>query len=179
MKPAPITHLPPTPRRPEPPGPAPSRPSAARPSAAVLALLALVGSLLLAGCGNPPGTGSREEIGAAAGEEEATGTRSETVRSETVRSYTVQGVVRQLPDPGDASKQLLIHHAPIPDYVNSEGYETGMPSMTMPFFPAAGVELGEIAAGDWVEFTLAVDWQATPAIQVTAIRRIEPPTPAQ
>lgn len=178
MEPSPTPYLPPPPCRPAtspaaaPAGPCPR----VRVFAPRLVLLGLLGSLLLAGCGGPSGTGPGDEAGSA---REEAGAAAEEAEPIGPRSYTVQGVVRQLPDPRDASKQLLIHHAPIPDYVNSDGYEIGMPSMTMPFFPAASVELGEIVVGDWVEFTLRVDWQATPAMELTAIRRIEPPEASQ
>jgi Copper binding periplasmic protein CusF len=90
----------------------------------------------------------------------------------TARTYTVRGIVRQLPAPDDPSRQLLVLHAPIPDYVNSEGYETGMASMTMPFPVAPEVDLSGIAAGDAVELALRVDWEASPRMQLIAVRRL-------
>lgn len=94
---------------------------------------------------------------------------------ETGRSYTVRGLVRQVPVPDNPAKTLLIYHEPIPDFVNSEGYETGMMPMTMPFPPAPGVSLEGIAPGDWVEFTFRVDWTAEPPFELTAIQPLSAP----
>lgn len=134
----------------------------------LLALLVLT-AVLAAACGGPEGGANTPD------EDPAEATAAGGEESAGVRSYTVAGVVRQLPDREDPSKQLLIHHAPIPDYVNADGYETGMPAMTMPFFPAPGVDLAGLAVGDRVEFTFRVDRSATPAIRLTAIARATEP----
>ena len=96
--------------------------------------------------------------------------QASTTDSPSARSYTVRGMVVRLPQPGTAEPEILIRHAAIPDFVNSEGHETGMPGMTMPFPIAAGISLAGLAPGQLVEFTLCVDWQASPPMELTAIR---------
>ncbi len=88
-----------------------------------------------------------------------------------VHTYIVHGILRQLPDPEDPSKQLLILHQAIPNWINEEGYETGMPGMTMPFPPAPDIDLSPFSPGDRVRFTLRVNWEKAPRLQLT---RIEP-----
>ncbi|MFT5424745.1 MAG: hypothetical protein ACI89L_002543 [Phycisphaerales bacterium] len=76
--------------------------------------------------------------------------------------YTgVRGRVEKLPD---AFGDLMIHHEHIPDFVapmsgelniNKNG-ATGMRAMTMPFEPAAGVDVSTLKVGDMIEFDLAV-----------------------
>ncbi len=97
----------------------------------------------------------------------------ETTDDGQVHTYIVRGVIRQLPDPGDPSKQLLILHEAIPDWVNDEGYETGMPGMTMPFPPAPDVDLSSFSPGDRVRFTLRLNWETAPRLQVTRIEHLQ------
>jgi Cu/Ag efflux protein CusF len=92
--------------------------------------------------------------------------------AQSARSYTVRGVVRQLPDPADPSAQLLIRHEAVPDFVDVDGQQTGMPAMTMPFTPPADLSLEGIEIGDSVELTFTVDWNASPAMELTALRKL-------
>jgi hypothetical protein len=87
------------------------------------------------------------------------------------RSYTVRGVVVGLPEPGAPGRpEILIRHQAIPDFVDSEGHDTGMPGMTMPFPLGSAVSLLGIEPGALIEFTLRVDWQGSPPMEVTALR---------
>jgi Cu/Ag efflux protein CusF len=124
-----------------------------------MALLALVA----AGC-SPAGAPATGDAGTAATESES--------QAAGPHSYTVRGLVRQIPAEGNPGQQLLILHEPILDWVNEDGYETGMPSMTMPFPPADDVDLSDIEPGDTVEFTFRVDFENAPRLQLTAIREI-------
>ena len=76
--------------------------------------------------------------------------------------YTVRGEVMTLP--GETS-DLKVHHEAIPEFVRNDG-TLGMDTMTMPFWPPAGVTLEEarvkeldlsgIAVGDKVTLTFEV-----------------------
>lgn len=122
------------------------------PAASLLAALALLG----VACGAPR---SRDS---AAGDAPA-----------GARTYTVNGVVERLPEPGTARPEIVIRHAAIPDFVDAEGHETGMPGMTMPFPLGDGVALEGIAAGTAVELTFRVDWRGAPPFEITALRRAD------
>ncbi len=95
--------------------------------------------------------------------------KTETEPEGEVHTYVVRGVIRQLPSADDPSKQLLILHEAIPGWVNEQGYETGMPGMTMPFPPGPNVDLSTFAVGDPVLFTLRLNWESAPRLQVTEL----------
>ncbi len=116
-----------------------------------LTLAALLLATGLAGCSPPPPRGD-------------------------VHRYTVRGEVAALPRPGQPGSELLIHHEPVPDFVDAEGESVVMESMTMPFPLADGVSLGGIDRGDKVEMTFEVRWNGAPPLQVTAIRELPPDT---
>ena len=86
-----------------------------------------------------------------------------------VHSYDVRGVVRQLPRPAAPQSELWIHHESISGFVDINGEEKGMESMTMPFIPSPELSLEGIAVGDKVTFTLEIDWDATPPATITTI----------
>lgn len=90
----------------------------------------------------------------------------------SARTYTVRAVVEQLPAADAIEPQILVRHEAIPDFVNAQGEETGMAAMTMPFPVARDLPLAEIAPGDAVELTFRVDWEGSPPLEVTAIRRL-------
>ena len=90
-------------------------------------------------------------------------------------SYDVLGVVRGLPGTEDQHPAVVIQHAPIPDYVSSEGHVTGMPSMTMPF-GVGDVALDGIEVGQWVEFTFEVHRDQAHPYRLTAIAPSSPPS---
>lgn len=75
--------------------------------------------------------------------------------AEAPKVYSAIGVVRGLPEGSDPQPAVIIQHAPIPDYVNAEGFATGMPSMTMPF-GAGETDLEPLEVGGWVEFSFEV-----------------------
>lgn len=136
-----------------------------RPLRAVPTLALSAAALLLAACGGAATTGD------AAGTSAVVADSSEAA---SVRSYTVRGVVRKVPADDDADRSVHILHEAIPSFVDREGEESGMPGMTMPFPPADGLSLEGIAAGDWVEIEFTVDWENEPALELTAIRKIDP-----
>ncbi|MBN8216340.1 MAG: copper-binding protein [Spirochaetes bacterium] len=72
------------------------------------------------------------------------------------RSYEMRGIVSALPE--RSGQPVMIRHEAIHDFVDSFGERVGMNAMTMPFDLARGVSLSNIAPGDKVSFTWAVDW---------------------
>jgi Copper binding periplasmic protein CusF len=93
------------------------------------------------------------------------------------RDYTVRGQVRQLPDPANpAASGLYISHEAIDDWAGRSGEVEGMDPMNMSFEVAEGVSLEGIQPGDIVEFTLHADWEASPPVEITALRELPPGT---
>jgi len=91
----------------------------------------------------------------------------------STHTYTIRGVVRQLPHPGEPGRPAIhILHEAIPNFVSSEGYETGMQGMTMPFPLADGVSVEGLEVGSWVEFTFVVDWQGEHPMLLTEIHPV-------
>lgn len=80
----------------------------------------------------------------------------------TIHTYTVRGVVESLP--GETT-DLTVHHEAIPDFVRQDG-TLGMDTMTMAFWPPAGIPLDQarvknldlsgIKVGDKVSMTFEV-----------------------
>jgi Cu/Ag efflux protein CusF len=77
-----------------------------------------------------------------------------TARAQNVFMYQVTGVVRAMPGNGRASNELLVKHAPIPQYRDSAGNVVGMKAMTMPFYLADDVNLEGIRVGDSIAMTV-------------------------
>ena len=90
--------------------------------------------------------------------------------------YTLRGQIAALPEPGKPASDLVIHHEPIPGFVNRDGVAVGMDSMEMPFPPAPGVSLKGLSQGDVVEFTFEVRWKQAPFSQLTRITKLPPDT---
>lgn len=90
-------------------------------------------------------------------------------------TYTVRGRVIRLPNP--PLGYLVVHHAPIPNFVNRLGKETGMDEMEMDFAWVAPGALDAIAAGDPVELTFEVRWRGEPPTLVTKAVRLGPDEP--
>ena len=89
--------------------------------------------------------------------------------------YQVRGESRQLPVA--PARDLMIRHEAIPDFKDEAGKVVGMEAMTMPFTLAPGVELGGLAPGDRVEFTLEVRWDDPANLaRITRLGRLPPGT---
>jgi hypothetical protein len=89
------------------------------------------------------------------------------------QTYTVRGRVVRLPSP--PRQNLVVHHEPIPGFVDRTGTVVGMSEMEMDFgwlAPGCGVE--GVGEGDLVELKFEVRWRSSPPTLVTAIRRLEP-----
>ena len=95
----------------------------------------------------------------------------ETSAAAKPQTYHLRGRLERLAEPGEEHPTLWIHHEAVPDFRSEQGQVVGMGEMTMPFAVAEGVELGELAPGDAVGFTLSVNWAA--AREPAAITRIE------
>lgn len=89
-----------------------------------------------------------------------------------VDTYETRGVVVRVPDPADPLSNLDIRHEAIDDFRSIDGEVVGMGSMSMPFPLADGVDLGAIAPGDKVAFTLEVEWEGEPPYRVTRIEKL-------
>jgi Cu/Ag efflux protein CusF len=76
----------------------------------------------------------------------------------TVHTYTIRGLVEAVPVADKPGVGLIIHHEPIPGFVDMSGKVVGMESMTMGFLPAKSLSLAAIKPGDKVEFEFSVDW---------------------
>lgn len=120
--------------------------------------------------------GERGDSGRAGGAGEAAAGGTGAAASPTARTYTVRAQVTRLPEPGQAPVSLWLRHEAIHDFVGRDGKVTGMDAMAMPFDLAEGVALDGIEAGDIVEFTLVVDWEAEDPVHVTAVRELPPDT---
>lgn len=87
--------------------------------------------------------------------------------------YQVRGEIRQLPVA--PARDLMIRHEAIPDFKDEAGRVVGMEAMTMPFTLAPGIELGGLAAGDRVEFTLEVRWDDPANLaRITRLAKLPP-----
>ena len=92
------------------------------------------------------------------------------------RTYTLRGQVTQLPDPNNPGEGLYINHEAIDDFVSRDGEMVGMDPMAMPFPVDEEVPLEGIQVGDVIEVKLHVDWEAEPAAEIVAIRKLPPGT---
>lgn len=77
-----------------------------------------------------------------------------SARAQNVFVYQVTGVVRAMPGNGRASNELLVKHAPIPQYRDRGGNIVGMKAMTMPFYLADDVSLEGVNVGDSIAMTV-------------------------
>lgn len=97
------------------------------------------------------------------------------VRGAVEATYTVRGRVVRLPNPPRG--YLVVHHAPIPTFVNRLGKEVGMEEMEMDFAWVAPGALEGIAPGDPVELTFEVRWRGEPPTLVTKALKLGPGEP--
>lgn len=89
-----------------------------------------------------------------------------------IHGYTVRGRIVQLPDPSNPVSELSIHHEAIDDFKLGDGTPEPMRAMTMPFPPADGVSLQGLEVGDVVEFSFEVQWEPSPGMSLTAIKKL-------
>ena len=101
---------------------------------------------------------------------------SEATQAATAHTYSVRGVVRQLPQAGQAGVPFLIQPEASDDYISVSGKPAPMAAMTMPFMAADGVDLEALAVGDKIAFELRVDWQASAAMLISSIEKLPPET---
>lgn len=130
-----------------------------------LALVALLGPALA--CGGPPAGN-----GGDAGSGGPDAADVDAADDPGARTYRVRGEVTAVPDPADPLSDLRIRHEAIDDFVGIDDEVVGMSSMTMPFPVAPQVPVADLAVGDKVAFTLAVDWDGEPAYQITEIEEL-------
>lgn len=96
--------------------------------------------------------------------------------SDDARTYRVRAEIRRLPVEGRPSPELTVRHEAIDGFIDPSGAVVGMDSMTMPF-PLADEDLAAgYSPGDLVEMTIEVDWEAQPAVVVTALEPLPPGT---
>lgn len=90
-------------------------------------------------------------------------------------TYTVRGRIARLPLP--PRQALVVHHEPIPEFVNRAGEKVGMHEMEMDFgWIGRGVAFDGLHEGDPVELTFEVRWRSEPPMLVTGIRKLPPGT---
>lgn len=96
-----------------------------------------------------------------------------------VAEYTLRGRIATVPEPGKPAGGLQIHHEPIPEFKsNFNALPDGMAEMTMPFPLAEGVSLEAFKPRDAVEFTFAVDYDASSGAVISyRVIRIAPLAP--
>lgn len=87
----------------------------------------------------------------------------------TAESYAMRGEIVRLPAAG--SREMAIRHEAVPDFRDEGGKVVGMEAMTMPFTLAQGVEIGGLAPGDKIAFTLEMRWRDPR--EIARISRIE------
>ena len=87
-----------------------------------------------------------------------------------VETYASRGRIVALPDPKGALFQ--VHHEEIPGFKAKDGRVVGMKQMIMPFALNPSASLGDLKAGDAVEFTFTVDWARTPPQEITIVARL-------
>ncbi|MFO0862058.1 MAG: copper-binding protein [Phycisphaerales bacterium] len=137
-------------------------------------------SLVLASCGEEPKPQSNKAAPAPASQPApepapqtpapspqaaAESPKAETPSTPARPSYTVRGEVDTLP--GIESSVLRLHHERIPTFANKDGKigkdsqgRPGMKPMTMSFAKGADVSYEGLKAGDKVEVTFEVIWDA-------------------
>lgn len=103
----------------------------------VVAAMPGMGLFALPGCGSPAPPSAEAEA--------------------HIIAYTVRGRISQLPVVGRPASELMIHHEPIPSFLNG-GKVVGMSSMTMPFPPSEGLSLEGLRLGQAVEMTFEVTY---------------------
>lgn len=147
---------------------------------AILSLLLLVLTagvvFLLTGCGGGAPGGDTPETSAESSSHDGDGERNggtmDGSGSAEPHTFLVRGVIRELPDPRDPLSGLYIRHEAIDDWVGMDGEIQPMDSMTMPFPVSDDVTFEGIETGDKVTFTLVVDYDADPAIEVTEVQKL-------
>jgi Cu/Ag efflux protein CusF len=94
------------------------------------------------------------------------------VRGAPDHTYSVRGLVEMIPAKDKPTAEFVVHHEPIPEFVNPNGTK-GMPAMSMPFPLAKGVSIEGVKVGDAVELTFNL-W-TTPGVrgfEVTQVRTL-------
>lgn len=89
-----------------------------------------------------------------------------------IHTYTTRGRIVSLPEPGNPASEFRVHHEAIDDFRHADDSPAPMKSMTMPYPLGPGVSLEDLAVGDVVEFTFDVQWEPSPGMGVTAIKKL-------
>lgn len=100
----------------------------------------------------------------------------ETGSSEPAFTATGRGEVKHIAV-GPKATVLTIHHEAIPDWLDRSGKKMSMMSMSMEFRAGPSLDVGGVAAGDKVEFGIAVYYGADdPRMEITSIKKLPPDT---
>lgn len=84
--------------------------------------------------------------------------------------YTLRGIIDTLPQIQGPDKYIKIHHEALPSFKNKKGEVVGMPEMIMDFEQIApGVSMGDLKAGDPIEFTFEVRWEPRTVTRIVKI----------
>lgn len=112
---------------------------------------------------------------AAAPAAEATAPVAE-VTEEGPDTYVARAEIVSLPAPDADPPLLMLHHEAMPDLEGVDGAVVGMDSMQMDFRFDPALDLGGLAEGDKIEFTLAVDWFGEVPQEIVKIEKLPPET---
>ena len=91
---------------------------------------------------------------------------------DAVDVYQVRGVITALPDPADATTNLMVHHEAIPEFIGFDGTSQPMAEMTMPFPTPEGVLPADAEVGDKVSIQLEVTRGENPGYRATRVQTL-------
>ena len=77
--------------------------------------------------------------------------------------------MKSLPEAGNPTSSLMVHHEAIPTFIGFDGKTAPMPEMTMSFPTSADVSLEEVCVGDKIELRMEVTRGETQGYQATEI----------
>lgn len=86
------------------------------------------------------------------------------------RTYQARGVVQHIPDKGPPS--LVVRHEAIDYFVHSDGVAAGMHAMTMTLQVDDKISIARLKTGDKIAFVLDVNWDRTPPLLITKLRKL-------
>ena len=87
-----------------------------------------------------------------------------------VREYEVRGVIMSLPKTGEQT--LSIRHEAIDNFVHRDGKMRGMDAMPMMFYAEQSADLTTLSVNDKVHLNIKVQFQKTPPLRITAIKKL-------
>jgi Cu/Ag efflux protein CusF len=87
--------------------------------------------------------------------------------------YTARGEITKI---DAATREVYVHHEALPEFRDEQGAVVGMESMSMPFTPGPGIDLGALTVGQRVEFEFGIRWRAAPRLELRRATPLPPGT---